>query len=174
MKKEIKNIGASVKARLLKLAKKYQIDFNRMLLLYVQERFLCRLSKSKYKVNFILKGGLLMYGRYQEKARSTKDIDLSADRIRNKEEKILQIIHEIIGIEIEDGIVFDLDSVSIEQITERLEYGGFRIKLKGSLDAAVQILQIDIGFKDIIYPTPIGFEYPVLLEDGSHSEYLQE
>ena len=72
--KQLKNIAASVRDRLLKLSKDSGIDFNRILLLYTQERFLFRLTHSKYKDNFILKGGIFLYGVYQQKARPTKDM----------------------------------------------------------------------------------------------------
>ena len=59
MNDDIKNIAASIRARLLNLAKKEDINFNQILLLYMQERLLYRLSISKYKDKFFLKGGVL-------------------------------------------------------------------------------------------------------------------
>lgn len=58
-KQKAKNIAASVRAKLMNFSKRHEIDFNRLLLLYIQERFLYRLSKSSYGNLFILKGGIL-------------------------------------------------------------------------------------------------------------------
>ena len=90
--KSSKNTAASVRARLLNKAKLNNLDYNRMLLLYGQERFLFRLSKSDYKDQFILKGGILFYGKHQNNARTTKDIDFLATKISNNEHLILKSI----------------------------------------------------------------------------------
>jgi hypothetical protein len=165
MGKRIKNIAVSKRTKLLNLSKEYSIDFNRMLLLYMQEKFLSRLSKSKYNKNFFLKGGILMYGEYQTKTRSTKDVDLLADEIPNNPAKIRQIIEEILAIPNEDGLVFNVKAMKIENTTDTAKHGGLRIKLEIHLDTARQNLQIDIGYGDVISPYPIQFKFPVLLED---------
>ena len=166
MKKRIKNIGASVRAKLFNIAKNQGISFNRILLLYIQERFLYRLSKSRYKKKFVLKGGILFYGFHKDKARSTKDIDFLAQNISNDQEKFLSYMQEIISTEADDGIQFS-DQTSIEAIVETAHYEGLRAKLIAKLDTAVQTLQIDIGFSDRILPHPVTLSYPALLDDDS-------
>lgn len=163
-KQEIKNIGASVRARLLNFAKSQGIDFNRLSLIYIQERFLYRLAKSDYKDQFILKGGVLFYGAYQEKARATKDIDLLAKKLPHDPDRLLSYIKNIISIAAEDGVIFLTDTMTGQAISIVAEYEGLRIRFKAKLDTAIIPLQVDIGFKDAIFPQPISFDYPVVLE----------
>jgi len=165
MVKKIVNIAASRRAQLLNLAKKSNLDYNRILLIYLQEKFLFRLSKSAYKNNFFLKGGVLMYGEFQTKTRSTKDIDFLADGIKSDPAKIKKIIEEVVKIPASDGVVFNPNTITIEKITETAEYEGLRIKIETELDKARKILQIDIGFGDVIRPSPIMFNFPVLIEE---------
>jgi len=162
--KQIKNLGASVRERLLSIARKLNVDFNRILLLYFQERFLFRLAKSKYKKSFVLKGGVLLYGAHQMKARPTKDIDFLATKLKNQPESFARIIEEIITTEASDGVSFDPSSISVESIAQRAAYEGIRLKITAHLDTARQNLQLDIGFGDVVVPHPIPLEYPVLLE----------
>jgi len=163
-KNDISNIAASVRARLLNLAKERGIEFNRMLLLYLQERFLYRLSRSTYRDQFVLKGGVLFYGAHQQQARPTKDVDLLARNLSNDEVAFTSCIKEIITIQVDDGIKFDSE-ISIEKIFEAAQYEGLRIKLKATLDKARLRLQVDIGFSDKIIPPPVPFEYPTLIDD---------
>ena len=161
--KDVKNIAASVRARLLIKAKQFRLDYNRMLLLYVQERFLYRLSGSEYRTQLILKGGILFYGAHREKARTTKDIDLLAAKIPNNEAFILKCFQNIFSIEAEDGVQFLDDTIKIEKIAEDAVYEGSRLKFHAKLETAIIPIQIDIGFSDKIFPHPVRFEYPVLL-----------
>lgn len=161
--KEVKNIAASVRAKLLIKAKQFRLDYNRMLLLYVQERFLYRLSCSDYRNQLILKGGILFYGAHREKARTTKDIDLLAAKIPNNEAFILKCIRHIFSIKAEDGVQFLDDTIKIEKIAEDAVYEGLRLKFQAKLETAIIPIQIDIGFSDRIFPHAVRFEYPVLL-----------
>lgn len=163
-KKDISNIAASARARLLILAKKQGIEFNRMLLLYLQERFLYRLSQSAYRDQFVLKGGVLFYGAHQQLARPTKDVDLLAQNISNDEAAFAALIQEIITVPVDDGIEFDRD-VSVEQIVETAQYEGLRVKLTATFDKARLRLQVDIGFSDTVIPSPVQFDYPVLIDE---------
>lgn len=164
-KKTIKNIAASIRARLLNVAKRHNIDFNRMLLIYFQQCFLDRLANSTYSDKFILKGGLLFYGVQPITARSTKDIDFLGRGILNQPEKIKEVILEIIAIKLNDGVIFHPKSVRSELITERASYSGVRIFIEAELDTAKQNLQIDIGFGDKVVPGPVKFDYPDLLSE---------
>jgi predicted nucleotidyltransferase component of viral defense system len=165
MAKQIKNIVASVHDRLLNLSKELGVDFNRLLLLYSQERFLYRLVSSEYRDYFILKGGVLLYGVYQLKSRPTKDIDFLVEKLENKIERMRAVISSIISQKINDGLDFDSSSLSIEEIDDDAEYHGLRIKIDTYLGTAKRSLQLDMGFGDIIFPEPIKFNYPSLIED---------
>lgn len=157
MAKQIINISASVRRRLSNLSKDLKVDFNRILLLYTQEKFLFRLKHSKYNDNFVLKGGILFYGIFQQKARSTKDLDFLVDGLENKKSKLEKVVSEIISQKVDDGLDFDKSSLSLEEITKDSEHHGLRIKVTALLDKASVVLQLDIGFDDIAFPKPILF-----------------
>src|SRR3989338_9126386 len=111
MTKEIKNVAASVKARLLNYAKKEGIAFNRILVYYFQERFLYRVSISEYKNKLILKGGALLLTLDINRGRPTKDIDFLAQYENLDHVTAEKIIREIVTSPVDDGIVFDPASV---------------------------------------------------------------
>lgn len=163
-KKEIKNIAVSVKEKLLNYARKNSLDFNSVLLQYIQERFLFRISKSVYSDNFVLKGALLFLAHDISRLRPTKDIDLLGTSLPNKTESLEEIFSEIAAINFEDGLFFQKDSVSAEQIVEQDDYHGIRIKLSAKLGSVKQQIQIDIGFGDVIYPDALTMDYPTLLD----------
>ncbi|MGD1006032.1 MAG: nucleotidyl transferase AbiEii/AbiGii toxin family protein [Ignavibacteriaceae bacterium] len=162
--KEIKNIAASVKEKLNNYSRKNSLEFNSVLLQYIQERFLFRISKSKYSDNFVLKGALLFLAHDISRFRPTKDIDLLGSSIPNKVNSLREIFQEIASINFDDGLVFDPDSVSAEEMTGQDEYPGVRIKLSARLGSIRQKIQIDIGFGDVIYPGSVIMDYPTLLD----------
>lgn len=165
MNKEIKNIGASIRARLTNIARQTGRDFNALLLQYYQERFLYRLSTSPYKGNFILKGALLFIVYEMPFTRPTKDVDFLALTIPNDLHEIENIVRGISMIDVKDGVEFNPESISVERIIEDADYEGVRIKLEGSLENARNTLQLDIAFGDVIVAGPVEMNYPVLLED---------
>jgi len=160
-----KNMAVSIRDRLLNISKDLNIDFNRISLLYGQERFLYRLSSSKYHNNFVLKGGLLFYGIHQLEARPTKDIDFLVYDLKNDIEKIKIVISDIIKQELNDGLVFDPSSLSFEEIDEDAEYHGIRIKVTTYLESAKISIQLDMEFDDIVFPKPVTLKYPSILEE---------
>jgi len=164
MRNEVRNMDASVKARLKNIAKEYKKTFNLILQLYMQERLLYRLSVSEYKDNFILKGGLFLFSMTGFTGRPTRDIDFLAYQISNDMESIKEIFKNICKIEYNDSVVFDSNSVLVEKIRKEAEYKGVRVKLTGYLGKAKEILWVDIGFNDIVVPEVITADYPVLLD----------
>lgn len=164
MTDRIKNITASVKARLANVAKAEALNFDSVLLLFMQERLLYRLSISDYKDRFVLKGGLLILCSTNIKTRPTKDIDFLAKNITNNLDKIKQIFQRICMIEVNDGVFCDPDSITLERITETGNYQGVRLKIKCYLDNTRKLLQLDIGFGDEIVPKETEMNYPVLLD----------
>jgi predicted nucleotidyltransferase component of viral defense system len=165
MSHDIKNIEASVKARLKNIAKDENINFNQILLLYFQERLLYRVSISNYKENFFLKGGLLILSLTEFKTRPTKDIDFLACGVSNDISDIEELFREICNIQVNDGVTFDSESIVAERIAEGADYRGVRIKVKSYLGNARRKLQLDIGFSDIIIPKPQKMKYPIFLND---------
>jgi predicted nucleotidyltransferase component of viral defense system len=154
----------SVKTKLKKLADESGKDFNYLLMHYLIERLLYRLSVSPYADNFILKGGLLLYTVLEHKARATRDIDFLARKIKNVPEELVRIFTKIVSLSSDDAVVFDAGSISVERIKEDAEYEGIRIKLTGFLDRSRHVLQFDIGFGDVVVPHPVPMSYPSLLD----------
>ncbi|MNO23417.1 hypothetical protein D3C76_132200 [compost metagenome] len=160
----IKNIPASVAERLKNIAKTSGKAFDTLLLLYLQERFLYRLSVSDYKDKFILKGGLFLFSQTQFKARPTKDVDFLARQIANELETLRDSFVKICSIDAPaDGVEFQLDKMTTERIKEDADYEGVRIKVTALLGRMRKSLQFDIGFGDVVVPKPQLIDYPVLL-----------
>ena len=170
MSGDIKNMAASVRQRLYNIAKKEKINFDLILLLFMQERLLYRLSISQYNFKFILKGGLLILSKTDIKTRPTRDIDFLGQDVSNDIGEIKSIIKKISQINVNDGVVYDPESITVERITEGADYEGVRIKINSFLGNARKRLQLDIGFgdvivpkmKEIIYPGLLDFDYPKL------------
>ena len=162
--KQIKDKAASVQQLLKNIGNKENKSFQSITILYMQERFLYRLSLSCYVDNFILKGGLLFFGIYSFMSRSTKDIDLSGTQLSNTFENILNVIKTIADIDCEDGIYFDTQNIGLEKIKEGQSYEGVRIKMTALLGNIRNLLQLDIGFGDVVVPSPYWLEYPALLD----------
>ena len=101
-KKEIKNYGKSVRTRLLTVSKESGIPYMTILVRYLQERLLYRVSQSEFKENFYLKGGALLYAFHQEKARPTKDIDFLGTHISNDRDYIKAVFGKIAKVPCEE------------------------------------------------------------------------
>jgi Nucleotidyl transferase AbiEii toxin, Type IV TA system len=168
MNKNPKNISSSIKERLRNLLKTRNIDFQKLLVLYGQERMLYRISISSFSPIFVLKGASLFALWLSEPHRRTKDIDLlgKLDDDEPTLEKFSSMFKEICQIEVpEDGLSFRLDSIKVTPIRTESEFGGVRIIVLASLDGAIIPLQIDIGFGDAsTIPEPQEADFPTLLE----------
>jgi predicted nucleotidyltransferase component of viral defense system len=163
-KNDVKNVAASVKQRLLNKAKEGSRPFNELLQYYALERFLYRLSVSKYADKFVLKGALLFTVWRQSEIRSTVDIDLLG-KISNEPQSIKKVFRDICKVKIEDdGLRFDDSSITAEQITVDADYQGVRVQLYGYLGTARIRVQVDIGFSDVITPGPQRYDYPTILD----------
>lgn len=157
----------SIKQRLRNVSKKQNRQFNDVLQMYFLERFLYRLSLSKYNKNFVLKGGILLYAIFDENyTRKTTDIDLLAQQIDNDATKFNEIIKEICLIETNDQITFDINGIKVKNITEfKEEYHGINVFIPAYLDRTQGRINIDVGFGDIIYPSKTTLNFPTLLDD---------
>ena len=165
----LKNYGKSNRDKLLNLAKQTKgTDYNMILLRFVQERFLYRLSLSAYRKNFFLKGGALLFAYDRFAARPTRDMDFLGDHISRDKENIKRIMLEICSIACEeDGVTFECgeEEIWLEDITVEKEYNGTRVHMMAHMDTIVQPFSIDVGFGDVIIPQPVDLDYPLLLED---------
>jgi hypothetical protein len=159
-----KNIPASIRQKLLNLARERNEDFGLILTKYGLERILFRLSRSKYREVFILKGALLVELWTKERYRPTRDADFLA-KGDNSPERFVQIFREISAIEVEDdGLRFDPKTIKAERIKEDADYEGVRVTFTAFLEKAQIPVQIDIGFGDTITPGPVETYYPALLD----------
>ena len=159
-----KNLAASVRARLLNVAKAQGVDFNQVLVRFALERILYRLSQSEHADRFLLKGALLFTLWYDMPHRTTRDVDLLGF-VPSDLESIAQTFRDIANVEIEDGITFDPVSVSVEEIRKDAGYAGARVLITGEIAKARCKTQIDIGFGDAVTPGPVHAVYPVLIAD---------
>jgi hypothetical protein len=159
-----KNLAASVRARLLNVAKAQSTDFNQVLVRFALERILYRLGQSAHADHFLLKGALLFTLWYDMPHRTTRDADLLGFGPSDLE-SIAQTFRDIASIEVEDGIVFDPATVSVEEIRKDAGYAGARVFITGGIAKARCKTQIDIGFGDAVTPGPVHAIYPVLIAD---------
>lgn len=158
------NMAASVRARLLGIAKTQESDFNQVLVRFALERILYRLSQTEHARRFLLKGALLFTLWYDMPHRATRDADLLGFGASDLE-SVAQVFREIAAISVNDGIVFDPASVAAEEIRKEAGYGGVRVTIAGELAKARCKTQIDVGFGDAVTPGPVDSVYPVLLND---------
>lgn len=159
------NYGKSIRGKLLNISKKENIFYQTILTRYFQERLLYRISQTRYRSNFYLKGGALMYAYEKFAARPTLDIDFLGHNISNEEESIVAAFKEICSVPYEeDGIAFDIDHITAHIITELKDYHGIRLSIPVKMDSISQVLTMDIGFGDVVTPDPIDLDYPLLLE----------
>ena len=164
MKKDIKNIEASVRALLQNKARETNRPFAEVLQYYGMERFLYRFSRSEYADKFILKGALMFTVWQVPQRRTTLDIDFSST-YDNQIATIEKVIRDVSKVSVTpDGLVFDSQTIKGQKIKEDADYEGVRVKFRGFLERARIPMQIDVGFGDIIYPNPKTINYPVILD----------
>ena len=161
-----KDFGKSVRAKLLNISKAEKLVYQLILTRYIQERLLYRLSRSRFREKLFLKGGALLYAHEQFRARPTLDIDFLGDKISRDREFVRMAFEEICAVPCpEDGVTFDKESRSAEEITVNKEYHGIRLHVTARLDTIRQVVSMDIGFGDVITPKPEDLDYPVLLKE---------
>jgi predicted nucleotidyltransferase component of viral defense system len=158
------NVAASVRARLLNVAKIQGVDFNQVLVRFALERILYRLTQSQHADRFLLKGALLFTLWYDMPHRATRDADLLGFGASDLT-SVAETFRDIAAVSVDDGIAFDPASVTVEEIRKEAGYGGVRVIIAGELAKARCKTQIDVGFGDAVTPAPVDSVYPVLLED---------
>lgn len=139
------NLAASVRARLLNIAKAENTDFNQILVRYALERFLYRLCKSAHADRFVLKGAMLFNLWYDMPHRPTRDADLLGFGPSDLD-SIGHTFRDIALVVADDGIVFDPASIRVEEIRKVAGYAGARVIVAAELARAGCKTQIDVGF----------------------------
>ena len=161
----MKNRADSIRARLLNLAKKERIDFQLIIIRFLHERLLYRISVSDYSQQLILKGGAFIYAVQGIKSRPTIDVDLLGTQISNDIETLCGVFRQICTIESEDEVAFNPKSVVGELITQQDKYNGVRLYIDATYHTVKQRIQIDGVFGDIVIPVAQELEYPILLDE---------
>ncbi len=156
-------MAASVRARLFNLSREREQDFQRVLVSYGLERLLYRLSISEHRDRYILKGGMLVTLWTIDPGRFTQDIDFLAFG-HDDEDILLANFQEILGQDIDDGLVFDLEELSAAPIRDDQVYGGMRLKTTAYLKKAKIRIVIDLGFGDAITVPDYEIDYGSLLD----------
>lgn len=154
---------ASLKANVANLANKTGIPNKYLIQNFMFEALLKRISKSKHKDKFIIKGGLLLSSIFGVNLRSTMDLDTTIKGLPLNREVITKIINEIINIDVEDNIKLEIES--IKDIREEELYSGFKVNLKAEFDGLKTNLMIDITTGDIITYKEVEFKYNTLFDD---------
>ena len=155
--------GEKLKNKIKKRAKEIGAQPQELMQMYFFERLLYRISISRYKFNFILKGGLLLSAIIGDERRTTSDMDTMIKGIDIESDELLRIIQEIINIETDDNISFEIEKAKDIRIDDI--YGGVNVKLIAKKDGLIVPLFIDITTKDPITPREIEFKYKSLFDD---------
>ena len=134
-----------------------------LLRIYMMERLLERISVSRYRDNFILKGGMLVSSLVGVDMRTTMDIDTTIRALPLTQEKAKAFLEKIMAIDLEDNVSFRI--TKIEDIMEGHEYEGFRFHIEGVLEKLRQTIKIDISTGDAIIPAAVKYELPLILEN---------
>jgi predicted nucleotidyltransferase component of viral defense system len=164
MRKPPTDVGASVRARLLGLAREQGEDFQLLLTRYANERLLFRLSASGHAQQFVLKGAALFALWTGKPHRATRDLDLlgfgdpGVAHVREVFTKVL--VHDVV----DDGVQFDLATLAVDLIREDQEYGGVRVEIVARVTNARVRLQVDVGFGDAVTPEAMLVDIPPLLD----------
>jgi len=158
------NVAQSVHQKLLTHAKNEGRPFNELLQHYAIERFLYRFGRSEHAEKLLLKGALLLRVWKIPMARPTMDIDVLG-RTEGTREGLTAVLRDCMVANVDDdGMLYDPDTLTTEAITLDADYQGWRIRFRASLGKARVSMQVDVGIGDIVYPSPIWVDYPVLLD----------
>ncbi|MCR5228252.1 MAG: nucleotidyl transferase AbiEii/AbiGii toxin family protein [Eubacterium sp.] len=152
-----------LKGRLRNVANKNNADARVLLRQFMMERFLERLSKSKYRDNFIIKGGTLVTAMMGVSLRSTMDVDTTIRGFDLNSEEAQRIVNEIMSIDLDDNASFKIKSV--EDIMDEMDYSGIRLHIDSYYDRIYAPIKIDISTGDIITPGAVEYEYKQILDD---------
>lgn len=158
-----KNMAASVKARLLNMARGQARGFDILLVRYALERLLFRLSRSAHRDRYILKGGMLVTQWLDHDNRETRDADFLGFGDGDAE-TIKAIFAEIMEIPSDDGLDFDTKALAATATREEMEYGGIRLKTNAYLDRTRIPVTLDIAFGDALADAAQSIDYPSLLD----------
>lgn len=153
----------SLKVKVSNLALSTNIPNKYLIQSFMFEALLKRISVSKYKDKFIIKGGLLLSSIFGVNLRSTMDLDTTIKGLPLDRTTITKVINEIISIDLKDNIKLEIEN--IKDIREEELYSGFNVNLKAEFDGLRTNLMIDITTGDVITYKEVQFEYKTLFDN---------
>ena len=153
----------SLKAKIRNIANAKSIPAQVVLLNYMFERFLNRLSASEYKEKFVLKGGMLVAALVGLDNRATMDLDTTLKNLPLTPEAIERALIEIFEIDLNDDVRFVLKGIS--PIREDDIYGGYRVSLDAIYETIVTPMTIDVSTGDVITPNAVKFDFTGIFDD---------
>ncbi len=162
----VKNVVASVLARLRNSSKSAGVPFQQVLQQYAIERFLYRISKSKHAESLVLKGALLLKTIGIPSARPTLDIDMLRQG-KADQATLVALVKDCATLRVQDGLTFLAESVTAEEIAKDAEYHGTRILMDARIDNVRLKIQVDFGVGDVMVPGPRIIEYPTFLNSDT-------
>lgn len=154
----------SLKAKINQKAKELEVMPQDLLQMYFFERLLYRISASRYRDNFILKGGLLLAAIFGEDRRTTQDMDTMIKGLEIEPDSLLKVFKEILSIKTDDGIIYEIKGFKDIRLEDK--YGGIRLAIVGCKEDLRVNLKIDITIKDPITPREIEFKYKSMFDDN--------
>jgi predicted nucleotidyltransferase component of viral defense system len=158
-----RNIGASIRQRLLNLTRAGGPPFNILLTRYVLERLLYRLTLTPHADRFVLKGAMLVTTWFPDPHRQTRDLDLLGFG-NPAPDAMLAVFREVCAVQVDDGVEIDAAGLRVDLIREALEYGGLRFRTTATIAGARINIIVDIGFGDATEPGIEEVDLPVLLD----------
>ncbi len=156
-----------LKARIKNSAKEAGIPAQAMMQNYLLERLLERLSKSQWRDNVVVKGGMLISSLVGVASRTTMDLDTTICGFTLTHETATDVFRQITAVEVDDNWKFEFDRT--EDIRETDDYPGIRVHLKANYAPMSVPLTVDVTTGDKITPGPVAYDYPLLFDEGSIS-----
>ena len=157
--------SAQLKGRIKNIAARNNADARLLMRIYMMDRFLECLSKSKYRENFVIKGGILVTSLLGVSMRSTMDIDAGISNLNLSAEDAERVVEEIMSIKLDDGVSFNLKKTS--DIMDEAEYPGVRLELDALMGEMTTPIKIDISTGDVITLEAVEYSYDLLVEGRS-------
>jgi predicted nucleotidyltransferase component of viral defense system len=155
--------STQLKALVRNLSKSKNVEAEIILRNYMLERLLERIAASKYRNNFILKGGMLIAAMVGIDTRTTMDLDATIKGQTLTEPEISAIIGDILSVPVDDSVVFTLRG--IEEIWKEADYPGYRLSIEAVLDKTRQTLKVDITTGDFVTPREIEYSFKLMFEN---------
>lgn len=156
-----------LKAHVNNMAKKAGIPTQALMQSYLLERLLERLSRSTWRDNIVIKGGVLISSLVGVSSRTTMDLDTTVRGFALTHDSAEKVFRDIMAVQVDDDWEFELDR--IEDIRETDDYPGIRVHLKGSYPPMLVPLTVDVTTGDRITPDAVEYSYPLLFGEGEIS-----